>query len=353
MLATKMINKFKQWLKPLKAIPNIIYILQGIFVYRKTSVTPEKAYLSLINLYSLTNGYSNTFLAWLLKLYRSPYVLTHKNGVLGNLNSEEIERIVQAIRKDGYYVFEHLLSGDICAKLIPFALTKECNLIGSLDPSLKMSVYDRTNPIAVTYWLQEADLIANPDIQALMADLSILAIAQAYLETQPILDIVAMWWSTAFSNVACPASAQLYHFDMDRIKWLKFFIYLTDVTSDNGPHCYIAGSHQIGGKHKELLGMGYARIPDEELAKFYPQEKFLEIIAPKGTIIAGDTLCFHKGKPLTQGDRLVLELEFTNSLFGGSYQKTDLHNIGNTNLSEFIKKYSRVFQKFILSKKDE
>ncbi|ELS34326.1 MULTISPECIES: phytanoyl-CoA dioxygenase family protein [Pseudanabaena] len=342
-------KKLKSWFKPLKSLSSIISILKGAFVYKITGVTPEKAYLSLISLYCLTNGYSNAFLSWLLKLQRHRYIFPHANGVLGDLDSTQIHRVVQEIRENGYYVFDRLLSVDICDTLISLALTKECNLRSSLDADIKMSIYDRTNPIAVTYWLKEEDLIANPDVQALMADLSILAIAQAYLETQPILDIVTMWWSTALSKTACTDSAQLYHFDMDRIKWLKFFIYLTDVTSDNGPHCYIAGSHQIGGKPRELLNLGYTRISDEDMIKFYPQEKFVEVTAPKGTIVAGDTLCFHKGKPLQKGDRLVLELEFTNSLFGGSYQKVELKDINNSNLSESVKNYSRAFQKFILN----
>lgn len=346
-------KKLKSWLKPVKALSNIISLIKGAFVYKITGVTPKEGYLSLINLYCLTNGYSNAFLSWLLKLQRQPYIFPRANGVLGDLDSAGIRRVVQEIKKDGYYVFDQLLSVGLCDKLISLALTKECNLTGSLDTDVKMSIYDRTNPIAVTYWLQEEDLIADPDIQALMADLSILAIAQAYLETQPILDIVTMWWSTSLSKTACTDSAQLYHFDMDRIKWLKFFIYLTDVTSDNGPHCYISGSHQIGSKPKELLNLGYVRISDENMIKFYPKEKFVEITAPKGTIIAGDTLCFHKGKPLKQGDRLVLELEFTNSLFGGIYQKVELKNMNNSNLSESVKNYSRAFQKFILNHKDE
>ncbi len=349
LLITLLKKKLKLWLKPLKALIKIISLIEGTFAYRRTRITPKKAYLSLISLYCLTNGYSNAFLSWLLKLRRPPYIFPHTNGVLGDLDSTKISKVVKAIRKDGYYVFDRLLAVDVCEKLISFALTKKCNLKDTSDPTLKLSIYDRENPVAVTYWLQEEDLISNPDIQMLMGDLSILAIAQAYLETQPILDIVAMWWSTALSKTACTDSAQLYHFDMDRIKWLKFFVYLTDVTIDNGPHCYIAGSHQIGGKPKELLNLGYARISDEDIVRFYPKERFVEVTALKGTIIAGDTLCFHKGKALKKADRLILELEFTNSLFGGSYQKVELKNINNSNLSESVKNYSRVFQKFILN----
>jgi Phytanoyl-CoA dioxygenase (PhyH) len=346
MLLERKFKNLKQWLKPLKAVDSIISILKGAFAYSKTGVTPERAYYSLIDLYCLTNGYSNAFLAWLLKLYRHPYILPHANGVLGDLDSVEINRIVKEIRKDGYYIFDKLLAVDVCNKLMSLALTKECSLGGASDSTLQLSIYNRENPVAVTYHLQEEDLIANPDIQMLMGDLSILAIAQAYLETQPILDIVALWWSTTFSKTACSKSAQLYHFDMDRIKWLKFFVYLTDITIDNGPHCYIAGSHQLGNKPKELLKLGYARIPDKDIEKFYPKENFVEITAPKGTIIAGDTLCFHKGKPLKKGDRLILQLEFTNSLFGGSYSKSILSKSHNSVISRMFTDYPRLYLKF-------
>ena len=34
-------------------------------------------------------------------------------------------------------------------------------------------------------------------------------------------------------------AAQMFHFDMDRPKWLKFFIYINDVNEKNGPHFFI------------------------------------------------------------------------------------------------------------------
>ncbi len=347
-MSVKKLKILKQYLKSFKnLIISIISLIQGIFTYKKTGKTPEKSYFSLLNLYCLTNGYSYAFLGCLLKLYRTPYILPHKNGVLGDLDANKINKIIQSINKDGYYVFEQLLPNDICEKITSLATTQECSLRGALDPTLKLSIYDRDNPIAVTYWLEEEYLITNPDIQMLMADLSILAIAQAYLETQPVLDIVTMWWSTAFFKEACSKSAQLYHFDMDRIKWLKFFIYLTDVTTDNGPHCYVVGSHQLGSKPKELLERGYVRIPDKDIEKFYSKEDLIEVVAPRGTIIAGDTLCFHKGKPVTVGDRLILEIEFANSLFGASYQVNYIDKIHHPNLSKISQIYSRIYSKFI------
>ncbi len=42
----------------------------------------------------------------------------------------------------------------------------------------------------------------------------------------------------------------------------------------------------------------------------------IEFAAPRGTIIAEDTRGFHKGKHVERGDRLVLQIQFSNSLFG-------------------------------------
>jgi Phytanoyl-CoA dioxygenase (PhyH) len=333
--------------KNIKALTiGIVNTVRGIFTYGRTGTSSPKAYDSFVSLYCLTQGYSNSFLSWLLKLRHPLYTFPNTNGILGNLATQKIDAIAQVIKEDGYYIFDRLLPGDICERLTSFALTKECNLVGTADSKLNVSIYNSDNPIAITYWLKEEDLIANPDIQNLMTDLSILAIAQAYLETPPILDIVAMWWSTAMSKNASSESAQLYHFDLDRIKWLKFFIYLTDVTSDNGPHCYVSGSHQPGNKPEALVRRGYSRIPDEDIAKFYPQSKCVEITAPKGTIIAGDTSCFHKGKPVQNGERLILELEFTNSLFGASYSKNLLIKAHDSSMSQMFLDYPRSYLKF-------
>jgi hypothetical protein len=101
---------------------------------------------------------------------------------------------------------------------------------------------------------------------------------------------------------------------MDRIKFLKFFFYLTDVDTTNGPHCFIRHSHQR--KPQPLLRDG--RIGDEEMQQYYPPEDIVEITGPAGSISAVDTRGFHKGKPLQKGHRLVLQLEYTTSLFGAN-----------------------------------
>jgi hypothetical protein len=42
------------------------------------------------------------------------------------------------------------------------------------------------------------------------------------------------------------------------------------------------------------------------------------VTGPRGTILAEDTRGLHKGKPVAKGDRLVLEFEFSSSMFGAT-----------------------------------
>ena len=55
--------------------------------------------------------------------------------------------------------------------------------------------------------------------------------------------------------------AQLYHFDLDRPKWLKFFIYLNDVENiSHGPHLFIEKTHKLFSKPYKILIKRYQRI---------------------------------------------------------------------------------------------
>lgn len=313
--------------------------------------TPNLAYLALIRLFCRTGGKSNDLLSrGIAKVYR-PYAMGSPRGVLGEFDRDELRSVIGDLDERGFHVFARRLPSDLCDRLLTFALTQPCVLrpmstsADAREPRL-VDRYDREHPQGVRYDFRAQDVIDNLDVQQLMTDKSLIGVAQGYLRCKPIFDVTTMWWHTAYSKQPDKDAAQFWHFDMDRIKWLKFFIYLTDVSPESGPHCFVAGSQRTGGIPRQLRDKGYARLTDEEVAACYAPERFIEFTAPRGTVLAEDTRGLHKGKHVASGDRLVLQLQFSNSLFGGAYEKVRFTRYGNAELSAMVQHYPRLYSNY-------
>src|SRR5258706_8587023 len=167
--------------------------------------------------------------------------------------------------------------------------------------------------------------LANvPDVQDFAAAAGLLDIAHRYLGCLPVLDSVAMWWSTPHLERAADEIAQTFHIDYDRVKWLKIFIYLTDVTPESGPHVYVRHSHLREERRAELIGRGYVRLPDEDVLRVYRADEVVNICGPAGTVLFEDTSGFHKGRMPEKQERLMLEYQFSCNLFGANYQPMKL-----------------------------
>ncbi len=300
----------------------------------------------MVRLFCASCGKSNDLMAKLVALGHPPGDVTAEGGVLAALSADELRASSARLRDRGYVVYERLVPQDICDRLLDFALTQPASVrlgTGQAPREPMRAVYDPAHPLAVRYDFSEKDLINHPDIQALMADPAIIALAQAYLGAQPVADVVTMWWHTAYSDQPDAEAAQFYHFDMDRIKWVKFFIYLTDVASENGPHYFVAGSHRTGGIAPELLSKGYARLGDDEVKRHYAAQDIVEFAAPRGTILAEDTRGLHKGQHVHHGHRLVLQIQFSNSLFGPPYPKVSFEALRDRRLEAMVRRHPRIY----------
>jgi hypothetical protein len=297
---------------------------EGYAVFKKTGETPTEAYMAFLNLYCNTNGKFNEDQHNEIIRSNPPKKITDPlDGLIGTINPSQFAAINTSLNKDGYVGFDKKADPELVSKLYNYALKTETLTAPLYD---KKTVFDPQHPVSEIYRFQQNDLINNPDIQQLIMDPVLINIARNYLGCEPIFDFPAMWWSTNFLKEASGEAAQLYHFDLDRIKWLKIFIYLNDVTNENGPHRLIKGSHLPGAKPKELLKRGYARILDEDINKYYKKEDFIVVLGEAGSVFAEDTKCWHKGTPLKTGQRLVLEFEYTSSMFGANYPKFEVEN---------------------------
>jgi hypothetical protein len=339
--------------KSIRIVLDIFLLIYGMIYYYFNQNkpinerTPPKSYLSMIRLFCVTSGRSNDFISKCISLIDKPVTLPNANGILGNFQRNEIKEIANIIERDGFYIFEQKLPNELIQKLYHFASHQKCYprpLDENVNKQPQPTIYDRNNLLSSVYDIPMEACIANTDISSLIKDHSILAVSQEYLKTSPKADVVAFWWSTPFSNKPQVNSAQLFHFDMDRFKWLKFFIFLTDVTLENGPHVFIKHSHQTGKIPKQILKEGYSRIPDEEVFKHYPMEDVLTFTIPAGTIVAEDTRGLHKGTNLLKGERLVLELQMSNSLFGACSPSIENAKIQDEDFLSFIKTNKKIFK---------
>lgn len=321
----------------------------GCVQHYATGKTPPHSYQAMIQLFCETGGISNDAMSSAISLVRRPYRLPDSNGVLGNLGESDVTSIADDIRLNGYHLFDRKLPSDLCDRLVAFAQQTPC-LARAMDSNLgtdqRLERFPREAPKVVRYDLDGSRVVNNEDVQGLLADNSILAVAQSYLGSAPIADVTGMWWNTASSSAPDKQAAQFWHFDMDRVKWLKFFIYLTDVGPENGPHSFVEGSHRRGGIPPELLSKGYMRLTDEEVDAHYERNRQIEFTAPRGTILAEDTRGLHKGRNLIRGDRLMLQLQFSNSLFGGYYSPTPFTRPAEPVLEGMIKRFPRIYSNF-------
>lgn len=315
-------QKVKRTLNPPKNPVTVFN--EGFETFTKTGQTPHESYMAMVDLFCSTDGkFLEDYNKKIIANFPAKPVNEPLSGVLGTLNTSDFSSINSTLNKDGYANFNKKLSPQIVEKIRDYALKNPTKTAPKYDTPV---IYNPEQPISEIYRFDMQDLINNKEIQDLIMDPVLINIARNYLGCEPIFDFPAMWWTTSFLKQASEEAAQLYHFDLDRIKWLKIFIYLTDVTEDNGPHRFIRASHIPGNKPKDILKRGYARIPDEDLMKYYKAEDFVVYYGEAGAMFAGDTKCWHKGTPLKKGNRLVLEFEYTSSLFGTNYPKLKVKN---------------------------
>jgi hypothetical protein len=280
---------------------------RGYRRYLETDETPPWAFSAMRKLFAADpQGFQ-------LLLQRSQ----HEHDELEGLDTGRgvgagfVDEAVAQLRRLGVVVLPTRLGESECAALEQTALEAECTTTSAPIDAPARARFDPASPTAVRYDLDEQDVLACPVAQQLLGDQSLLAIAQQYLGAAPVQDMVAMWWSTAQPVAASSAAAQLFHFDLDRLRFLKLFVYLTDVDAAHGPHLFVRGSHRdlpAGFRHDR-------RYTDDEVFEAFG-DAVMSIEGRRGTMFLADTRGLHKGLPLEHGIRLVFQLEYATSLFG-------------------------------------
>jgi len=295
----RLLKLLRLFFKPFIFIFGYIYFL----VFKKNFYFVYQSYVAT---YCATSGFVSQLLSSLISLINKIFSKNKKT-------SQELIDISNQLKKKGYVIFEKKIKEDLLLELINLTKELKCNY-SKYDLKSPRVIFNDKIHFEPSYYYDQLELLNQKAVKDVIKFLMNLNISDAYFDSKSYLMAVNMWWSTV-GEKSDTYSAQEFHFDLDSIKWLKYFIYLTDVTPESGPHVYVEGSHKSFSKPYSLLKKGYARIKDDEIEDHFGKEKIHKIIGKKGTLVVGDTSCFHKGMVPKKNSRLIFEITLSNSLF--------------------------------------
>jgi hypothetical protein len=124
------------------------------------------------------------------------------------------------------------------------------------------------------------------------------------LGCKPTIGYMTAWWSIPTAD-GVPRHAENFHRDVDDLKFIKLFVYLTDVAAENGPHEFIRGSHADG-----TLGR-IRRYTDEEVRDAFGSDRIVRFTGPAGSAFLENTYGMHRGLPVNEGRRLIFQVVYS------------------------------------------
>jgi hypothetical protein len=314
---------------------DLLLLVLGICIYKVTKKTPYLSYKSMHRLFYIFGGIVTEFTNNLTK--------SKKNNTL-NYNNEENNKIIKNINEDGLFIKENFLTPYEIEQIQKMISNYEFTL-RKMDGEVKKSSikadrykFDPKNPKAVMYSVDSDFLINQKIIQQILLKDEIYDLGLKYFGTEPLLDHISLSISTNFKKEPDGEAAQLYHFDLDKPKWLKFLTYVNDVGVDNGPHCFIKKTHKNNAIPFSIRSKGYVRIDDlnNNIKNLLNNE--IKIIGKAGTSIIEDTKGLHKGSVVKEGYRILLNIQINSSMFGSPYEKVNFNKIDKDLLEKFIEK---------------
>jgi hypothetical protein len=160
------------------------------------------------------------------------------------------------------------------------------------------------NTVKLTY--RTEDLVTCPQlVQIANHPLVLDAVAQV-LGTQPVISSFLAWWTLGEHQRDTEVHFDdIYHRDVDDLRFIKLFVYLTDTDERNGAHSFVKGSH----RSPALTRRG--PISDEAVRAAFAPADIVTVSGKAGTAFLEDTWGIHRPLLATEGRRLVFSVLYS------------------------------------------
>ena len=227
-----------------------------------------------------------------------------------SLNNSFIDGILQDIFSSKK--IEYKKNKDSINKISNEILLKDKN--ESLD-----FYYNRLKTNNISRLTGSIDLNKESYVKKLLTSEPFLSLAQNFLNTNSFSINASFFISNPaiITKEEQYANAQYFHWDNDFTKFLKIYIYLSDVDEDSGPHIIIPYTHK-----KKLFKHKLCRLySDQEIYNSYDQRKIF--LGKKGSIFFSDGSGLHKGETPKKNTRLIVNAHYgRNKIF---YSSNDIY----------------------------
>ena len=213
------------------------------------------------------------------------------------LSDERAIALVDALEHNGYAPVDFVTPAMI-ADLQAYFADKRCGdpyrpRLGRFNPP-----DDFPAGVHVAYF--DANVIIDaPHVFDIFNNPVILQAVGALLGAKPTLAYMTAWWTLPAGDGEAQ-QAENFHRDVDDWRFIKYFIYLTDVDEQSGPHIFVAGSH------RDKRFRTIRRYAESEIADAYDDTDMITFTGPAGTCFLENTSGFHRGLPALSRPRLAL-----------------------------------------------
>jgi hypothetical protein len=141
----------------------------------------------------------------------------------------------------------------------------------------------------------------------------ILAIVCGYLNMFTRLVYINLWLNVPTGRPE--TASQRWHRDPEDRKQVKLYLYLRNVSEQNGAFCYLRETHytgRFGGIYRQKINAGnYPQ--DGSLDGRIPGHLYQVCTGRAGTLVFCDTSGFHKGGHVVEGQRLLFNSMYTSN----------------------------------------
>ena len=150
------------------------------------------------------------------------------------------------------------------------------------------------------------DLKNNSILRELLTSTEMLTLVKNYLNTKVISINASFFISNPVitTNDEKYSNAQYFHWDNDFTKFIKFYVYLSDVDDYAGPHIFVEKSHKYKKREHRLCRL----FSDYNINQNYRNIK--KFTGKSGSAFFEDSYGLHKGEPPKTKSRIILNVHF-------------------------------------------